>query len=66
MHQLLHDYFWIYNVVIVVLCGAVFYFTPKLVMKFLSKGVEEKQVRRVKKKEPDETAEKNRSRYKTF
>lgn len=42
MHQFLHDYFWIYIVlifVIVVLFGAVYYFTPKLAMKFLDKSL---------------------------
>ena len=40
MHRFLHEHFWIYIVfviVIVVLFGAVYYFTPKLVMKFLDK-----------------------------
>lgn len=39
MHQLLHDYFWIYVVIVVVIVGALFYFTPKL-MRRLEKIIE--------------------------
>lgn len=65
MHQSLHDYYWIYAVVIAVLFGAVFYFTPKLVMKFLNKSVDRKD-RRAKNSESDKIAGQNKHRYRTF
>ncbi len=65
MNQFLHDYFWIHIVIIVILFGTVFYFTPKL-MKFLDKIGGDGKKAGVKKNEPGKTAEKNKSRYKTF
>lgn len=65
MNQFLHDYFWIYIVIIVLLFSVVFYFTPKLV-KFLDKVVSGGKKAGVKKNESSKTAEKNKSRYKTF
>lgn len=59
MHRLLHDYFWIYIVlilVIVVLFGAVYYFTPKLVMKFLDKSLTKNKSAAPKKNAAGETA----------
>lgn len=65
MHQSLHDYYWIYAVVIAVLFGAVFYLTPKLAMKFLNKSVDRKN-RRAKNDESGKTAGENKHRYRTF
>ena len=64
MNKFLNDDFWIY-VVIVIFLGAMFYFTPKLV-KFLDKVVDGGKKAGVKKNEADQTADNNKSRYKTF
>lgn len=65
MHQSLHDYYWIYAVVIAAIVGAVFYLTPKLAMKFLNKSVDRKN-RPAKNSVSDKAAAKNKNRYKTF
>lgn len=65
MRQSLHDYYWIYAVVVAVLFGAVFYFTPKLAMKFLSKSDDRKN-RPGKNSVSDKAAAKYKNRYKTF
>lgn len=60
MHRVLHDYFWVYIVlilVIVVLFGAVYYFTPKLVMKFLDKQLTKNKSAAQKKNAAGEAAE---------
>lgn len=65
MHQSLHDYYWLYVIAVVILTGAVFFLVPKLV-KLLDQTIEAKIVRRVRKDEATEAAEKNKNRYKTF
>ena len=69
MHQILHDYFWIYTVVIVVLVSAVFYLMPKLTRrleKIIERGLrgEKKSVAGKNQREAAFKAVKNR--YKSF
>lgn len=69
MHQFLHDYFWIYIVVIVVLIGAVFYLMPKLTRrleKIIERGLRGEK-RKVAGNIERETASKAvKNRYKSF
>ena len=69
MHQLLHDYFWVYVVIIVAVCGAAVYLMPKLT-GFLEKTID-RDLRggqeRIKQKGASETiSENNKNRYKSF
>lgn len=65
MHRILHDYFWVYIVASIVLCGAAIYFMPKLT-RFLERVLTGRQSRRAKINEPEKNAAKNKNRYKTF
>lgn len=70
MHQLLHDYFWIYVVIIAIVFGALFYFMPKLT-SFLEKVIVGGRMRDAKKSvirknERETTSVKEKSRYKSF
>ena len=66
MHQLLHDNFWIYVCVIVVLTVAVFYYTPMAAEFLWNKVTRTRKKTTTSKNAPDNTAEKSRRRYKTF
>lgn len=65
MHRIFHDYFWVYIVASVILCGAMAYFMPKLT-RFLERFLDGRQSRRAKKNEPEKNAARNKNRYKTF
>lgn len=66
MHQSLHDYFWVYIVVVVVVCGALVYLMPKMT-SFLEKVIVGGKMRDAKKpitrkKECETASEKDKNR----
>lgn len=69
MHQSLHDYFWVYVVGIVVVCGALTYLMPKMT-GFLEKTIDRRlrgEQESVKQKGGSAmTSEENKNRYKSF